>query len=90
MVRLVRAICIDGDRVEPGTVHVFDRATAAELVHSGKAELIVSATATPRSAGPVAAPTPAPAEVPVAGDSAADPRARPKAAKEKEPPHAEQ
>lgn len=38
-VRLLRAICIKGERQEVGTVLQLDRITASELISAGKAEL---------------------------------------------------
>lgn len=37
-VRLLRAICIKGERQEVGTVLQLDRITASELISAGKAE----------------------------------------------------
>lgn len=36
-VRLVRAVCMDGQRVESGEVLTLDKAIAADMVSSGKA-----------------------------------------------------
>lgn len=37
-VRLLRAICIKGQRIEPGALLQLDRALASELISAGKAE----------------------------------------------------
>lgn len=54
-VRVLRAVMLDGQRVEPGTELDVDRWLAAELITAGKAERV-----TPTA--PAAAPAPKPKE----------------------------
>jgi len=44
-VRLVRAICINGERVEVGTVLTLDRIAAVDLITAGKAERVTGPAA---------------------------------------------
>lgn len=58
-VRLLRAICIKGERIEADTVLQLDRVTASDLVSSGKAERVTQqapAVQTPAPASPTKPP----------------------------------
>lgn len=79
-VRLLRAICIKGERIEPGTVLQLDRALSSELISANKAERV------PALLAPVQTPAQA-AEAAKAKKPAAAAAATPQ---QKDPNHVEQ